>query len=61
MNLTKPNMIKTEVGVEVTIRRKKRGKGAVLSFDKQVLHLELSPYEAHFIAYHLEPKEKVKP
>ena len=57
--LKKPYSRKTEVGIEVTIKRNSpRGKGRILSFNKPVQQIELSEYDAHMIGWHLDPRSK---
>ena len=48
----------TEAGrVKITIKRNSpRGKGRILCFDRPVLQIQLTEYEAHMIAWHLDPK-----
>jgi len=57
--LKKPYYRKTEVGIGVIIRRNTpRGKGRILSFSKPVREIELSEYDAHTIAWYLDPRTK---
>jgi len=60
-HLKKPYFRKTEVGIEVRIRRNTpRGKGRILTFSEPVLQIELSEYDAHAIGWHLDPRSHKK-